>query len=139
MEDSLTSGFATATELTHSMDCRSLDKQWCISLHCLWFPEHAGILCSVTCSHQTNTMPRLAWQSQARQDYTSAAPWRRGRRKWQPTPVVLPGKFHGQRNLAATVHGVAESATTEHVSTAPPAWLFPSNPWLEGELKINLI
>ena len=22
------------------------------------------------------------------------------RRKWQPTPVYLPGKFHGQRNLA---------------------------------------
>ena len=22
-------------------------------------------------------------------------PWRR---KWQPTPVVLPGKFHGQRS-----------------------------------------
>ena len=24
-------------------------------------------------------------------------PWRR---KWQPTPVFLPGKAHGQRNLA---------------------------------------
>ena len=24
-------------------------------------------------------------------------PWRR---KWQPTPLFLPGKFHGQRNLA---------------------------------------
>ena len=23
-------------------------------------------------------------------------PWRR---KWQPTPVLLPGKFHGQRSL----------------------------------------
>ena len=22
------------------------------------------------------------------------------RRKWQPTPVLLPGKSHGQRNLA---------------------------------------
>jgi len=22
------------------------------------------------------------------------------RRKWQPTPVFLPGKVHGQRNLA---------------------------------------
>ena len=30
-------------------------------------------------------------------------------RKWQPTPVFLPGEFHGQRSLAATVHGVAES------------------------------
>ena len=24
-------------------------------------------------------------------------PWRR---KWQPTPLLLPGKFHGQRSLA---------------------------------------
>ena len=23
-----------------------------------------------------------------------------GRRKWQPTPVFLPGKVHGQRSLA---------------------------------------
>ena len=27
-------------------------------------------------------------------------------RKGQPTPVFLPGKFHGQRNLAATVCGL---------------------------------
>jgi len=27
------------------------------------------------------------------------------RRKWQPTPVFLPGEFHEQ----ATVHGVAKS------------------------------
>ena len=32
------------------------------------------------------------------------------RRKWQPTPVFLPGKSHGQRSLAGyTVHGVAKS------------------------------
>ena len=31
-------------------------------------------------------------------------PWRR---QWQPTPVFLPGKSHGQRSLADTVHGVA--------------------------------
>ena len=30
------------------------------------------------------------------------------RRKWQPTPGFLPGKSHGQRNLA-TVHRVAKS------------------------------
>ena len=28
-----------------------------------------------------------------------------------PTPVFLPGEFHGQRNLQATVHGVAKSWT----------------------------
>jgi len=33
------------------------------------------------------------------------------RREWQPTPVLLPGEFHGQRSLAATVHGLAKSQT----------------------------
>ena len=33
------------------------------------------------------------------------------RRKWQPTPVFLPGESHGQRSLVATVHGVPKSQT----------------------------
>ena len=33
------------------------------------------------------------------------------RRKWQPTPVILPGKPHGQKSLAGTVHGVTKSRT----------------------------
>ena len=32
-------------------------------------------------------------------------------RKWQPIPVFVPGKFHGQRSLASTVNGVAKSRT----------------------------
>ena len=28
-------------------------------------------------------------------------------REWPPTPVLLPGEFHGQRSLADTVHGVS--------------------------------
>ena len=39
-------------------------------------------------------------------------PWVRKiawRRKWQPTPVFSPGKFHGQRSLVARVHGVTKS------------------------------
>ena len=36
-------------------------------------------------------------------------PWRR---KWQLTPVFLPGEAHGQRNLAGyIVHGVTKSWT----------------------------
>ena len=35
-------------------------------------------------------------------------PWRR---KWQPTPVFLPGESHGQRIWWATVHGVIQSQT----------------------------
>ena len=50
-------------------------------------------------------------------------PWRRKqqipwRRKEQPTPVFLPGKFHGQRNLVGySPWGPTESDTTECLST----------------------
>ena len=38
-------------------------------------------------------------------------PWRR---KWQPTSVFLPGKFHGQRKLASfSPWGHKELDTTE--------------------------
>ena len=35
-------------------------------------------------------------------------PWRK---RWQPTPVFLPGKSHGQRSLVATVHRVSQGKT----------------------------
>ena len=39
-------------------------------------------------------------------------PWKR---KWQPTPVFLPGKFNGQRSLVGhSPQGCKESDTTEH-------------------------
>ena len=38
-------------------------------------------------------------------------PWRR---EWQPTPVFLPGEFHGQRSLAGySPGGHKELDTTE--------------------------
>ena len=38
-------------------------------------------------------------------------PWRR---RWQPTPVFLPGKSHGQRSLVGySPWGCKESNTTE--------------------------
>ena len=43
-------------------------------------------------------------------------PWRR---KWQPTPVLLPGKFHGQRNLVGySPWDHKEMDTTEHYFTS---------------------
>ena len=44
------------------------------------------------------------------------------RRKWQATPVFLPGKFHGQRSLAGyspwgpTAHRKSKSLPTEIVT-----------------------
>ena len=41
-------------------------------------------------------------------------------KEWQSTPVFLPGEFHGQSSLMATVHRVAESDMTEQLSTHTP-------------------
>ena len=35
-------------------------------------------------------------------------PWRR---EWLPTPVFLPGEFHGQRSLVGYSHGITKSQT----------------------------
>ena len=51
------------------------------------------------------------------------------RRKWQPTPVFLPGESHGWRNLMGyNPRGCKESDTTErlhfHFSLLPPVHRF---------------
>ena len=39
------------------------------------------------------------------------------RKKWQPTPVFLPGESHGQRSLAGySPRGCKESDTTERLT-----------------------
>ena len=45
-------------------------------------------------------------QQNSLSSYFKKFPWRR---KWQPTPVFLPGESHGWRSWWATVHGVAKS------------------------------
>ena len=58
------------------------------------------------------TMPKTRVQSLSGED-----PWRR---KWQPTPVLLPGESHGQRSLAGyNPWGLEELDMTEslHVTS----------------------
>ena len=57
-------------------------------------------------------------------------PWRR---KWQPTPVFLPGKFHGRRSLIGYNRwGCKESVTTErlhfHFHQVPQLGVSPGSP-----------
>ena len=57
--------------------------------------------------------------------WAGKSPWRR---KWQPTPVSLSGKSHGQRSLAGySPWGHQESDTTEGLNTkvrgGPPSEL----------------
>ena len=46
------------------------------------------------------------------------------RRKWQPTPIVLPGKSHGQRNLA---------------TCSPWGWKRVGQNWVTKQQQITLI
>ena len=53
-------------------------------------------------------------------------PWRK---KWQPTPVLLPGKSHGQRSLVGYGSwGHKESDTTERLHFPFP-WALPKARW----------
>ena len=57
--------------------------------------------------------PSCQWRS-GLNPWVGKIPWRR---KQQPTPVFLPGKFHGQRSLAGySLWGLKESDTTEWLS-----------------------
>ena len=51
------------------------------------------------------------------------------RRKWQPTPVLLPGKSQGQRSLAATVQGVTQSWTRQRTHTHTQAAMLDVFSW----------
>ena len=71
--------------------------------------------------------------------WVGKSPWRR---KWQPTPVFLPGEFHGQRSLVGySPRGHKKLDTTEQLNnkrdiTSRPStltksttsWTFRSNP-----------
>ena len=48
------------------------------------------------------------------------------RRKWQPTPVFLPGESQGQQAWWAPVYGVAQSCTwLKWLSSSKLVWHFP--------------
>ena len=58
-------------------------------------------------------------------------PWRR---KWQCTPVLLPGKSHEQKSLeGCSPWGHRESDTTEHICIYR-GW---SSNWFESHISIN--
>ena len=53
-------------------------------------------------------------------------PWRR---EWQPTPVFLPGGFHGQRRLVGySPWGCKESDLTERLTLSLPSKATSSQP-----------
>ena len=60
--------------------------------------------------------PACQWRRHKRRGFNPRIRKIPRRRKWQPTPVFLPGKFHGQRSLAGyRPWGHKQLDTTEHV------------------------
>ena len=81
-------------------------------------------------------LPVLETQETQRFDlWVRKIPWRR---KWQPTPVFLPEKFHGQRSLAGySPWGHKDSDTTECAHTLKT--MVSTSEVLEKELLILFI
>ena len=80
---------------------------YCASICCLLF-------CAVKMSHQGLPQGLSSKESTCNAGEVGLIPgsgrfpWRR---KWLPTPVLLPGKSHGQRTLVGYSHGPAKSPT----------------------------
>ena len=67
--------------------------------------------------------------------WVEKSPWRR---KWQPTPVFLPGKPHGQRNLAGySPWGRKESDMTYRLNNSNNIWSLMSE--IPFFLRLNKI
>ena len=58
--------------------------------------QHQRLFEWVSSSHQVAKGLEFQLQHQSFQPWVRKIPWRR---KWQSTPVLLPGKSHGQRSL----------------------------------------
>ena len=67
------------------------------------------------CNGKESTWPYRRCKRCGFDPWVRKSPWRR---KWQPTPGLLPGNPHGQRNLAGySPRGREESDTTARVHT----------------------
>ena len=64
---------------------------------------------------EVKNLPASAGDTKATDPITGRPPWRR---KWQPTPVFLPEKFHGQSSVVGcSSWSCKESDTTEPAHT----------------------
>ena len=96
--------------LSSSSSCVSLDIQWLHSLLFQWYfgipKENPGEMWFSII--QWPCVLVYVWESPQILHVVLNLIWRR---KWQPTPLFLPGEFHGQRSLVAKIHGVTKSRT----------------------------
>ena len=89
-----------------------------ITWHSVWYLENNKLLLWVV------VMSGASWVAQTVKNMSAVRgpsfdPWfeKIWRREWQPTPVFLPGKSHGQRSLVGhSPWGLKESDTTEQLT-----------------------
>ena len=96
----------TESHLLEESYIRNVSKNWHTSKH-LWFTinwsfpggargkEHT-CQCRQCKRHRSNPLSREDTLEKGVATHSSILAWRR---VWQPTPVFLPGEFHGQRSL----------------------------------------
>ena len=76
--------------------------------------------------------PACQWGRPRFDPWVGKIPWRR---KWQPDPVFLPGKFHGQRSLVGYSPRGCESRTRLNDWTTTMQWALSDadaiSPWIK--------
>ena len=90
-----------------------------VRFHFLWMNYFLGCVCMCVCvwfSRWLSGKEAICHHRRHRRHgfnpWVRKIPWSR---KWQPTPVFLPGKFHGQRSLVdCSPWGHKESDVAEH-------------------------
>ena len=110
------------TERLSTPSIVQLSKVWARTNSCSWSQIlSAQLSWPVTNDNNEGRSPSGLLQNGNNRNWTwQSLPWSlwlqilpaSQRRQWQPTPVLLPRKSHGQRSLVGyTVHGVAKSRT----------------------------
>ena len=95
----------------HSHMFFNLEALQILSFRFLWRLQYIGIP-ETSLVAQTVTRLRIVWETWVR-SLGQEILWRR---KWQPTPVLLPGKSHGWRAVVGySAWGRKESDTTERL------------------------
>ena len=98
---------ATTEELNTHHIAVILCSGWGCRNLCLWVTILLGFPGGSVVKNLTCRRPRF-------NPWVEKIPWRK---KWQPTPVFLPGKFHGQRSLVGyRPQGCKESDANERLN-----------------------